>query len=235
MKKTITIVLPFLALAGIGCGDDTQTLTPDGAMPDSPMVDTPMPDALPAAPTLGAQIDRMGRPAINTALTDPFWDTGVGNQATNLATHEHKQDLYNAEANPANWASIMLDNNTSVLHAFQGALAAFDGLDRTCGNQLGFNMNNSGGSAYALAGVVVDDELYVDTSHGTCAAFLGVEANALGMANTDCGGRAPSYNVIDVIYNVVAGTPQGTVSNGITSNSGHAASDSTFPFLGAPN
>lgn len=233
MKKTLAIVLPFLAFAAIGCGDDTQSNPmPDGPPPDS----SQNPDGLPAAPTLGAQIDRMGRPGINTALSDPLWNNSTPNIATTLAAHEHVQDLYNQEANPANWAAIMLTSTDTTVRAFARYLAIYDGLDRMCGNQLGYMTTATDFHAYVpLATVIADDQLYVDTTHGTCTLFLGVEANGLGMANTDCGGRAPSYNVIDVIYNVIAGTAQGTVSNGITANSGSAATDMAFPWLGAPN
>jgi hypothetical protein len=150
------------------------------------------------------------------------------------------QDLYNQEANPANWAGIMLTSTDTTVRAFERYLAVYDALNTTattngCGDQLAYNSTAADFHAYApLATVIADDELYVDTTHGTCAAFLGVEANALGMTNTDCGGRAPSYNTIDVIYAVVAG---GTAmpSNGITANSGNAATDMQFPWLGAPN
>jgi len=236
MKKTIAIVLPFLAFVAIGCGDDTMSTPPDGSPPDGRLPDTmPMADALPMAPMLGAQIDRMGRPGINTALTDPLWDSSAANQAANLAAHEAAQDTYNQASDPAMWGTVMFGTD-SALQRFRKILAIFDGLDGTCGNQPGFNGAQAGTAAYALGALVVDDELYLDTSHGTCAEFLGVELNALGiMANTDCGGRAPSYNTIDVIYNAAAGTAPGTVSNGITANTGNAATDMMFPWLGMPN
>src|SRR5438132_579907 len=49
-----------------GGGMDATTTTDGGMTPDAGG------GGPPAAPALGAQIDRMGRPAINTALTDPF-------------------------------------------------------------------------------------------------------------------------------------------------------------------
>ena len=66
MKTTILSILSVAALAA--CGDNTKL--PVDATHDS------SPDAYcsncPAVPTLGAQLDRMGRPAVNTALNHGF-------------------------------------------------------------------------------------------------------------------------------------------------------------------
>ena len=72
MKKILTtgFLVLSLAIAG-GCGDDGGGADDDVGDDDT----TPMPDAdtsPPAPPALGAQIERMGRPAINTALNHTF-------------------------------------------------------------------------------------------------------------------------------------------------------------------
>ena len=93
------------------------------------------------------QIDRMGRPAINTALIDLLASTG-------------KKNAYNASANPANWASQFQSEMASNL-------AALDTLDGVTGNAL-LPPN-------VLASVLVDDRLVIDTSIPTCDAYLAVE------------------------------------------------------------
>jgi len=231
--KTMTLSLFVALLAPLaGCGDDTNVTQMDGSTPDLTMA-TP-PDMTmtgpPAAPTLGAQIDRMGRPAINTALTDPFWNDGV----QTIDMHHAKQDAYNAASDPTMWASTMVGGK-AVLAIFKSSLAVFDGLDNTCGNQAAFG--GPLGAAYTtLATVLADDELYLDSSQTTCATYLGVELKTLGANVTDCGGRTLTESTIDETYNLLAlGTPTGAVTSGITSDVDGSPSNTTFPFLGAPN
>jgi hypothetical protein len=50
------------------------------------------------------------------------------------------------------------------------------------------------------------------------------------MANTDCGGRAPSYDVIDATYTGLAGA---AATDGVASDG--KPSDTAFPFLADPN
>src|SRR5712672_2619843 len=123
--------LLLLALVG-GCDDNTMMGSPDMAM-----------NLMPAAPTLGAEIDRMGRPAINTALNNSFNpdDTTKGSG----------KDAYNAEGNQANWATLMLDGKL-VTKEFAGNLAIIDALDGVCGNQLlagGDSTGDAGVTEYA--------------------------------------------------------------------------------------
>ena len=74
------VALGVMSVAGYGCGDD-DTASPN--KDSGPIVQPeggPRPEAggnetgttIPAPPSLGAQIDRMGRPAINTALNATF-------------------------------------------------------------------------------------------------------------------------------------------------------------------
>lgn len=189
-------------------------------------------DAAPPAPAIGAQIDRMGRPAINTALTDPFWDTGLA--GATLEAHEAKQDIYNQQA-PAQW----LGNQPN----FAQKAALFDGLDTgaggICGNQVAFA--GPLGAAYTtLSTALTDDQLFVDSTTSACNTFLGVELKALGATiPADCGGRTLTYNTIDTVYNALAGTTSGAlagvVQNGVTADANSGISNTTFPFLAAPN
>ena len=143
------------------------------------------------------QIDRMGRPGINTALIDLLASTG-------------KKDLYNRAVEPSGWAAAFQSE-------MQANLTALDTLDGITGNAVL--------PAAALAGVLVDDRLQINTSIAACDAYLAVE---LGVA-TNCGGRTLARDVIDDTLGAVVGP-------GVRD---HVANDSTFltafPFLGSPN
>jgi hypothetical protein len=186
----------------------------------------------PAPPTLGTLIDRMGRPAVNTALNHVF-DPACA--APNLCT---AKDTYNTDGTPSDW-------NTNWAPQFYQNLAIFDALDTVCGNQAGYNAMLLGTTypAYtALAGVLAQDALWVNTSSTTCNQYLAVELATLsGTAPTDCGGRTLTENTIDETYNLLAGTyapnPDagtfGPATNGITAPA--SAPSATFPYFAAPH
>jgi hypothetical protein len=157
----------------------------------------------------------MGRPAINTALTGTF------DPNCTKATCPAK-DSYNANSSQATWT-------TDYGPGMAAYLGIYDSLDNTCGNQPGF----TAAAGYStLAGVLSNDVLWLNTGSTTCQQYLGVEFAILGIANTDCGGRTLTENTLDVTYNVLAGTPQGTATNGITAAT--KAPSTTFPYLAAP-
>ena len=168
----------------------------------------------PSPPQLGEQIERMGRAAINTALSKPFTASDVRGAA---------EDVYNAASDPSQWASMFSAE-------FASNLAIFDGLDRNCGNQLLAGTSAAPGRYDALAGVLADDQLYVNTDSGTCQTYLAVEANALGITNDDCGGRTPLYDTIDVSYSVLAAGTLSGVGDGILDDADSDASITTLPF-----
>jgi hypothetical protein len=142
------------------------------------------------------QIDRMGRPGINTALIDLLASTG-------------KKDAYNQAANPATWAADFQGE-------IQANLAALDTLDGTTGNTLL--------PPAALAPVLVDDRLLVDTSAPSCDAYLAVELGVTGQ----CGGRTLARDVIDDTLGAIVGP-------GVSDNVGNDSSFlADFPFIGAP-
>lgn len=173
---------------------------------------------VPAPPALGVQIDRMGRAGVNTALTAPFEaDSTKANQV---------KDNYNAAAQ-SQWASYSSDIASN--------LAILDGLDTVCGNQLLAGPDAVPGRYGALAGVLADDQLYVNSSSGTCTLYLAVEANAVGIANSDCGGRTPLYNTIDETYSLLAAGALSGVTSGITFDADGGASLTNFPFFAPPN
>jgi hypothetical protein len=176
----------------------------------------------PPPPTLGTQIDRMGRPAINTALTGTF------DPACTTGTCPEK-DAYNADSNPTHWATYVPN--------MAAYLGIYDSLDGTCGNQPAFT---AAAGYTTLAGLFADDVLWLNTANTTCSQYLGVELAYLGISNTDCGGRAPNENTLDLTYNILAGTfspgmlpTGGGVTNGITAPS--APASTTFPYFSPPH
>jgi hypothetical protein len=168
-------------------------------------------------PTLGAQIDRMGRPAIGTALMETF---NGDDDAKGMA-----KDEYNA-AGPDDWADFE--------EPFQDSLGILDALDATCGNQL-LADTGAGDEQYApLAALLADDQLYVNTDKGECGAYLGVEAEFKGLVpDGTCGGRTPAYDVIETSYSVLAAGVLSGVDDGITEDDAEHDPD-TFPFLAEP-
>lgn len=166
----------------------------------------------PAPPAVGAQIERMGRAVTNTALIGPFLPQDQRGPM---------QDVYNAAPDPSTWANQFAEE-------IQNNLAIYDGLDTVCGNQLAADQ---AAERYSfLAGVLADDRLYVNTDSGTCQTYLGVEANALGSANSDCGGRTPLYDTVDISYSVLAAGAFSGVTDGIPEDADGDASTSDLPF-----
>src|SRR5678810_1144054 len=134
----------FLLLCSMGCDETTMEALPDMAM-----------NIIPPAPVLGFPIDRMGRPAINTALNNAF--------NPNDAQKGIAKDNYNAESFQPNWPLLTIEGKL-VTKEFAGNLAIIDALDGICGNQLlaaGDPSGDAGLAEYAaLPAVLADDELY---------------------------------------------------------------------------
>jgi hypothetical protein len=226
------IAVGVMSVAGYGCGDDDDAITDKdsggGTTPETSTPETSTPDsgppAKPPVPTLGTQIDRMGRPAVNTALNNPF--------NPNATTQGAAKDAYNQAADPTTWKA-------SFIGEVAKNLAIFDGLDGVCGNQLLASQDaGSQGSALArygtFAGVGVDDRLYLNTAGTSCNTYLAVEANAVGiLINSDCGGRALKYDVIDITYSEVSIGASSGVGDDIAADPVKTAS-TAFPFLATP-
>lgn len=178
---------------------------------------------IPAPPVLGAQIDRQGRAAINTAANRTFTDDPLQDAA---------QDAWNADANPGNWQASYFEN-------VRVSLAILDSLDGTCGanSQLAFNLDPGNGldEYKALATVLTNDWLTVNSAASTCASYLGVEAEALLSAAADCGGRRPTDDVVEVTYSAVAAGLISGVDDGVTARATAVTAQMNFPYLEAKN
>lgn len=217
-------LLAVAAIALIGCGDNQKI--PDAAI---------QPDATPAAPTLGAQIDRIGRGAVNTALNNVF--------NPDPANYGPLKDAYN-QAPPAQWAQFVPE--------FMKNLAFIDVLDQSaaagtgCGNQPMYTPALPGPAAYfPLSALLANDQLWVNTNRPVCTNYLAVEF-ALVMMNpssTTCGGRKPDYDVIDFSLSMLAagtagfdisatGVFTGKIKDGVDA---HTDLLTDFPYLGPPH
>ena len=257
--KTKLFLFAVAAASLLACGDNQKTPT------DAQPVDGS--NGPPAPPTLGPQIDRMGRPAINTALNHGFDGSGgVPSGSANAA-----KDAYNADSAVGTWGQTwapVFAPNLAILDALDtgvcgngicetngtaietlatcavdcpatGAITGSDG----CGNQAFFDPTLGVAGYVPLGTVLADDELYLDTSKGSCTNYLAVEfyTAILGTSPVTCGGRAPTYDVIDTTYTLAAigvgGFNPSTFvpAFGDTVGAHTDVSDTDFPFLGAPH
>jgi len=223
MKKIALLALISSAALFACSGDDKQN---DGGTdassdvnnnPDVAKTDAGDSGGNPAPPALKTtQVDRMGRPAINTALNHVFDPTSAAGTA---------KDAYNADKNQAGW--------TTYAGEFAKNLPVFDALDTAtlpgdgCGNQAGYQIAKTYNT---LAGLAADDRLYLKTDATTCNTYLGVELAATNIVpNTDCGGRTLKYDVIDATYGAVSGVLTG-VPDGISADTTKTGG-TTFPYL----
>jgi hypothetical protein len=208
---TLVAVTFAAALFAVSCGDnDNSTANRD---PDPPAI------------RLDRQIDRMGRAGINTAATAPFFRESVEEEQQ---VHDDVSDEYNSASDPSEWVSLFSER-------IAGNIAILDSLDTVCGNQLLAGSSAVPGRYDALAGVLADDQLYVNTASGSCQQYLAVEGNAVGISNDDCGGRTPLHDSIDVTYSVLAIGQLTGVTDGVPVDADGTASITAFPYLDVPN
>jgi hypothetical protein len=163
----------------------------------------------------------MGRPAVNTALNNTF-NADAPSQGT-------AKDNYNKDSTQATWAATYTAETSKNL-------AILDSLDGVCANQ--FLASDAGAPNVAvyggLGGVLADDRLWLDANGTKCDTYLGVEAQATGkILNTDCGGRHPKYDVIDVTYSAAAYGDLSSLTDGIAADPVKTAA-TAFPYLAAP-
>jgi hypothetical protein len=172
-------------------------------------------DELPPRPALGAPIDRVGRPLTANALIGPIAADEVA---------DRRKEAYNRAA-PPDWPSFEAD--------LEASLGLYDGLDGSCGNQWLAGTTTATGRYHALARLLADDRLWVNSSATICTRYFAVELAAPGTASTDCGGRTPLYDASNVFRSMlVLGRATG-VSDGVDHDD-RETSTTEFPFLAAP-
>lgn len=235
--KMLTVIISGLALSLAACGDDEGGAADANNQPTfdaAPDIDA----GWPAFPSLGTQVDRAGRAAITSALVSTFRsDDGTGAPSYDANESGNNKDAYNEDASETNWTTHVPDimRQLAVLDSLDAHL---NGLDdptaaEACGNQIANGLGGSDPYA-ALGGLLSGDMLFVNSDSGTCTTYLGVEANAvLSIPNDDCGGRAPTYDVVETSYSVLSGVGLAGFDDGVTTDDGGAVNDA-FPFIGAP-
>lgn len=170
----------------------------------------------------GALIDRAGRPGISTLLLNPF-DLFKPQDAAAVEDGDVTRDRYNADGSPAQWVARWRP-------AMSFHMALLDGLDGTCGDSLAADAVLPRYSV--VAGILADDQLYVDVSTSTCAdVYFAVERKAIGEMVKDCGGRTLRADVIDTTLSELASGKAEGMSDGVGFE---AKVVSSFPFFGNP-
>lgn len=219
-KPSLLILLLVSAAAASGCGDSDSSSDLGTADNGSADQGTATARGRENPPSLGAQIDRIGRPAISTATVGTFMPNGT--------PRDDLKDDYNANDDPSTWDAMYAAGIADMI-------AIYDGADTMCGNQLGYDATDGIAGAYDfLAGVLADDRLVIDSSTGTCTEYLGYEAEVLAVVEEGgCGGRTPNYDVIDRSYSVLINGSLGDLGDAIAADS-ETHSITTFPFLAAP-
>jgi hypothetical protein len=206
-----------LVLGAAACGDDESAGDDTPDIDASEDIDADGGD--PPPPALGPQMDRMGRPAVNTALNHTFDSDAVATQAA--------KDAWNQNDDRSTWVATFGEE-------IEANLAILDSLDTNCGNQLLAGATVDDERYDTLASVLADDQLYVNSASGTCTVYLAVEGNAIGIPNNDCGGRTPGYDVIATTYSVLAVGALSGVDDGVAADDA-TTSTSEFPFLADPS
>ncbi len=227
-KKNNLAVLGALLVSGFvpacGCGDDDG----DGnSNVDAAAVDGPTADAdLNAFPVLGAQLDRVGRAAISTAVIKSMIYVDQGDK-------DAFEDMYNSDDNAAGWSAayaVEIGIHLGVLDSLDSDIPGTPA--EACGTQPFYDVNND---YTTLAGALADDRLNINTASIVCEQYLAVEATlAGGDFGADCGGRTPNMDVVDASYNGLSlGDIEGaTVRDGVPPTM--TAQSTVFPFLGEP-
>ncbi len=160
------------------------------------------------------QIDRAARPLTGNAL--------LGTIASDDEQNRMKE-AYNA-ASPADGEQFAAE--------IEKGLALYDGFDGRCGDQLLAAPKVEPHRYQALAKLLADDRLWVNTASKTCTQLFAVELAALAGRRTggDCGGRAPSYSAVNVYRSLLVDGTNASVSDGLDRDE-QPVSDRDFPFL----
>ena len=168
----------------------------------------------------GRQLDRAGRPLTGNALLGTLAPDDVS---------DGLKEQYNA-ATPATAARFIPE--------IQKALALYDGFDGECGNQLLANREAAPSQRYrALATLLADDRLWVNSASTVCTQLFAVElANLAGQSalQNDCGGRTPNYNSVNVYRSLLVDGTTVSIDDGVEHDE-REHSTAVFPFLAAPD
>jgi Domain of unknown function (DUF4331) len=170
--------------------------------------------------TQDKQLDRAARPLTGNAL--------VGTLASDEVSDQLKED-YNA-ATPATSGRFIAE--------IQKDLGLYDAFDGQCGNQLLAEPKAAASKRYlALATLLADDRLWVNSASTVCTQLMAVElATVAGQKSlkNDCGGRTPNYNAVNVYRSLLVDGTNVSVDDGVEHDDNHHSA-TVFPFLAAPD
>lgn len=165
------------------------------------------------------QIDRAARPLTGNALLGTIAPEEVSNAL---------KEQYNA-ATPATSAKFIPE--------IQKGLGLYDSFDGQCGNQLLANKSEKSSQRYrAMATLLADDRIWVNSESKSCSQFFAVELSQLAGRKDlkdDCGGRTPLYNASNIYRSLLVDGSTNGVDDGIVRDE-REHSASVFPFLAAP-
>lgn len=173
------------------------------------------------AATNGAdrQIDRMGRPLTGNALLGTLDPAPQANAM---------KEAYNA-ADPATWGDFAPEIARN--------LGLYDGFDGMCGNALLTSDAAPNAGRYdRLAALLADDRLWINSASGQCRHFAAVELAALAGRTdreTDCGGRSPGQDAVDIYRSLLSTGLESGIDDGVDRDE-KPVSDTDFPFLAPP-
>lgn len=164
------------------------------------------------------QIDRAGRVLTGNALLGTLASADESNRL---------KEAYNA-AKPADGERFVAE--------IEKSLALYDGFDGLCGNQLLAGPRAEPHRYRALALMLADDRLWLNSAAQVCTTLMSVETAALAKWATasDCGGRAPSYNAVNVYRSLLVTGEHTAISDGLSRDE-RPSSDADFPFLSPPS
>lgn len=167
----------------------------------------------------GRQLDRAARPLTGGALLG----TLASEELSNLLKEE-----YNV-ATPTTAAAFVPE--------IEKGLELYDAFDGKCGNQWLAHGDGTSAARYeALAKLLADDRLWVNTESTICTQLFAVELAQLSgqsAAAIDCGGRTPLYNASNVYRSLLVDGTTTSVDDGVDRDD-REHSETEFPFLAAP-
>jgi len=167
-------------------------------------------------PAFGEPVDRIGRTLTGNALIGPLDPEDIS---------DRRKEQYNRAAQ-SDWPQFTAD--------IERTLGLYDAFDGVCGNQWLADKRTKPSRRYqTLARLLADDRLWVDSRSTVCTRYLAVEQNAAGAKNTDCGGRTPNYDAIDVYRSLLVNGSEQGVDDGVDHDE-KTHSATVFPFLATP-
>jgi hypothetical protein len=166
------------------------------------------------------QLDRAGRPLTGNAL--------LGTLASAEVSTRLKEE-YNA-ATPS--------TATRFVPEIEKTLGLYDAFDGTCGNQFLAKSATPAKERYrALAQLLADDRLWVNSASTKCTQLFAVERAHFGgdqALRNDCGGRSIDYSAANVYRSLLVNGSASGVDDGLSRDE-RTHSATAFPFLARPD